>query len=80
MIVCSCNVFSDQQVRSTLAKAIRPLRMSQIYAQLGSSAQCGRCAHTVKRIMEQTADRARGSVATNANLHARTQSRELSSR
>ena len=51
MIVCSCNVFSDQQVRSTLAKATQQLRVSQIYRCLGSSAQCGRCAHTIKQIM-----------------------------
>jgi bacterioferritin-associated ferredoxin len=51
MIVCSCNVFSDQQVRSTLANATQQLRMSQIYDCLGSSVQCGRCAHTIKRIM-----------------------------
>jgi bacterioferritin-associated ferredoxin len=51
MIVCSCNVFSEQQVRSTLAQATQQLRMSQIYDCLGSSAQCGRCAHTIKRIM-----------------------------
>ena len=51
MIICSCNVFSDQQVRSTLASATRQVRISQIYACLGSTAQCGRCAHTIKRIM-----------------------------
>jgi bacterioferritin-associated ferredoxin len=51
MIVCSCNVFSDQQVRSTLAKATQQLRMSQIYHCLGSGVQCGRCAHTIKQIM-----------------------------
>ena len=51
MIVCSCNVFSDQQVRSTLAKATQQLRMSQIYDCLGSDARCGRCAHTIKQIM-----------------------------
>jgi bacterioferritin-associated ferredoxin len=51
MIICSCNVFSDQQVRSTLAKATQQMRMSQIYDCLGSSVQCGRCAHTIKRIM-----------------------------
>jgi bacterioferritin-associated ferredoxin len=63
MIVCSCNVFSDQQLRSTLAKATQRLRMSQIYDCLGSSVQCGRCAHTIKRIMEQVADHAIASVA-----------------
>ena len=51
MIICSCNVFSDQQVRSTLASATRQVRMSQIYACLASTAQCGRCAHTIKRIL-----------------------------
>lgn len=51
MIVCSCNVFSDQQVRSTLANARQQMRMSQIYDCLGCSARCGRCAHTIKRIM-----------------------------
>ncbi len=51
MIVCSCNVFSDQQVRSTLAKATQQLRMSQIYDCLGTGVRCGRCAHTIKQIM-----------------------------
>jgi bacterioferritin-associated ferredoxin len=51
MIVCSCNVFSDQQVRSTLAKATQQMRMSQIYDCLGNGVQCGRCAHTIKQIM-----------------------------
>jgi bacterioferritin-associated ferredoxin len=53
MIVCSCNVFTDHQLRSTLANATQRLRMSQIYECLGSSAQCGRCAHTIKRIMAE---------------------------
>jgi bacterioferritin-associated ferredoxin len=58
MIICSCNVFSDQQLLSALAKATQRLRMSQIYDRLGCSAQCGQCAHTIKRIMEQVANRA----------------------
>jgi bacterioferritin-associated ferredoxin len=52
MIVCSCNVFSDHQLRSVVAKEVRRPRMSEVYACLGCSAQCGRCAHTIKRIME----------------------------
>lgn len=51
MIVCSCNVFSEQQVRSALANATQQMRMSQVYACLGSGAQCGRCARTIKEIM-----------------------------
>ena len=54
MIVCSCNVFSDHQVRSVVAKEARRPRMSEVYACLGCSAQCGRCAHTIKRIMDES--------------------------
>ena len=55
MIVCSCNVFSDHQVRSVVAKETRRPRVSEVYASIGCSAQCGRCAHTIKRIMDDTA-------------------------
>ena len=65
MIVCSCNVFSDHQVRSV---ARRP-RMSEVYACLGCSAQCGRCAHTIKRIMDERPICAPGSVHANASMH-----------
>ncbi len=51
MIICSCNVVSDQQIRSKLADATQRMRMSQIYDRLGCSVQCGRCAHTIKGLM-----------------------------
>jgi bacterioferritin-associated ferredoxin len=60
MIVCSCNVFTDHQLRSTLGKATQRLRMSQVYGYLGGSAQCGQCAHTIKRMLKETTDRAIG--------------------
>ena len=75
MIVCSCNVFSDQQVRSVLAKATQRQRMSQIYKCLGGSAQCGRCVHTIKRIMEQVANRAFVYVTASTNLHENARTR-----
>ena len=53
MIVCSCNVFSDHQVRSVVAKEERRPRMSEVYTCLGCSARCGRCAHAIKRIMDE---------------------------
>ena len=68
MIVCSCNLFSDHQLRSTLANATQRLRMSQIYDYLGSSAQCGRCAHTIKRIMEEMPNCTIGPVAASTSL------------
>jgi bacterioferritin-associated ferredoxin len=52
MIVCSCNAFSDHQVRSVVAEEAR--RMSQVYACLGCRARCGRCAPAIKRIMDET--------------------------
>jgi bacterioferritin-associated ferredoxin len=52
MIVCSCNAFSDHQVRSAVAQEAR--RMSQVYSCLGCRAQCGRCARAIKRIMDET--------------------------
>jgi bacterioferritin-associated ferredoxin len=67
MIVCSCNVLSDEQVLSTYANADRRLRMSQIYDRLGSSVQCGRCAHTIRRLMQQIEGRTIGSVIPRAN-------------
>lgn len=58
MIVCSCNVFTDQDVRSALdAERTRSIR--QVYAGLGCSAQCGRCARTIRRIMDQALGSAR---------------------
>lgn len=54
MIVCSCNVFNDQAVRAVVTGARQRPRMSQVYAGLGCRAQCGRCACTVKRIMDET--------------------------
>jgi bacterioferritin-associated ferredoxin len=47
MIVRSCNVFSDAQVRSTVTRAAQP-SMSRVYAALGCAAKCGGCARTIK--------------------------------
>jgi bacterioferritin-associated ferredoxin len=54
MIVCSCNVFSDHDVRSTLAgNEEAPRTAGEVYHCLGCSAQCGRCARTIRRIMDE---------------------------
>lgn len=59
MIVCSCNVFTDHQLWSVLAKATQRPRMSQVYGYLGGKAQCGQCAHTIKRMLKTTRPRDR---------------------
>jgi bacterioferritin-associated ferredoxin len=54
VIVCSCNVFSDHDVRGTLANGeAAPRTTGQVYHCLGCSAQCGRCARTIRRIMDE---------------------------
>ncbi|MBR0931750.1 bacterioferritin-associated ferredoxin [Bradyrhizobium jicamae] len=58
MIVCSCNVFSDIQVQAAIAGSVEQLRMSRVYASLGCSAQCGRCAHTIRDMIAEFIHRA----------------------
>ena len=54
MIVCSCNVFSDHDVRGALAASEGcPRTAGEVYHCLGCSAQCGRCARTIRRIMNE---------------------------
>ena len=53
MIVCSCNVLSDSQVRETCARANAPRSPYQVYQCLGCSPQCGRCARTIRGIMDE---------------------------
>lgn len=52
MIVCSCNVLSDHDVRFAV-EAERTRSTSRVYGCLGCTAQCGRCARTVRPIMDE---------------------------
>jgi bacterioferritin-associated ferredoxin len=52
VIVCSCNVLSDHEVRRAVNTAA-PRTTSQVYGCLGCSAQCGRCARTICKIMNE---------------------------
>jgi bacterioferritin-associated ferredoxin len=55
MIVCSCNVLSDHDVRSAVSAAADdlPRTARQVYGCLGCSAECGRCARTIKKILDE---------------------------
>jgi len=53
MIICSCNVLSDQAVRTAVSGAAAPRTAGQVYGCLGCSPQCGRCATTIRRIMDE---------------------------
>lgn len=53
MIVCSCNVLSDKTIRGCLGPGPDcPYTPAQVYRCLGCSPQCGRCARTIRDIME----------------------------
>jgi bacterioferritin-associated ferredoxin len=52
MIVCSCNVLTEQAVRSAV-KTAAPRTTGQVYGCLGCSAQCGRCARSIRKIMDE---------------------------
>lgn len=54
MIVCSCNVLTDHDVRHVVTKSASfPRTAAQVYGCLGCSAECGRCARTIKKIMDE---------------------------
>jgi bacterioferritin-associated ferredoxin len=54
MIVCSCNVLSDRDVRHAVNGSEElPRNPKQLYGCLGCSAECGRCARTIKTIIDE---------------------------
>ncbi|MCA1438921.1 (2Fe-2S)-binding protein [Ensifer sp. IC4062] len=65
MIVCSCNVLSDEDVRSAV-EAERTRSTSRVYGCLGCSVQCGGCARTIRRIMDEVLGSTRAAPATAA--------------
>jgi bacterioferritin-associated ferredoxin len=65
VIVCSCNVLTDCQIRSTVdAEAGGARTPGQVYRCLGCSPQCGRCARTIKTILDQALAVCEASCAT----------------
>lgn len=55
MIVCSCNVLTEAQIRATLASQDEAALRSpfHVYRCLGCKPNCGRCLVTVKRLMAE---------------------------
>jgi len=51
MIICSCNLLTDHDVRGVAAASASVQTVRKIYGCLGCSPQCGRCARTIRRIM-----------------------------
>lgn len=54
MIVCSCNVISDHDIRSVVVSVDDDLgSAAQVYGCLGCTVRCGLCSHSVKRILAE---------------------------
>jgi len=53
MIVCSCNILTDHDVRVVVHQGGNGRTTGQVYGCLGCSPQCGRCARTIRRIMDE---------------------------
>ena len=66
MIVCSCNVLTDHDVRTAVTAEARPRSTGQVYGCLGCSAQCGRCARTIRKIMDEALDASAAALDTPA--------------
>ncbi|WP_257169443.1 bacterioferritin-associated ferredoxin [Bradyrhizobium sp. SRS-191] len=75
MIVCSCNVISDHDIRKVVTSADElPRSPKQVYGCLGCSAECGRCARTIKTIIDEALGpcaRACQSGCQHAHAHGR---------
>jgi bacterioferritin-associated ferredoxin len=55
VIICSCNVLSEAQILATLEpdSAVRPRSAGEAYRCLGCAPRCGRCAQTVRKLVER---------------------------
>jgi bacterioferritin-associated ferredoxin len=60
MIVCSCNVLTDVDIRASIATLDGPRRVCDVYASLGCAAKCGGCASTINALISEAEGRAFG--------------------
>jgi len=54
MIICSCNVFSDTDVKNAVESELCPQTLSAVYKCLGCSPSCGRCLEAVRAILSES--------------------------
>jgi bacterioferritin-associated ferredoxin len=52
MIICSCSVLSDYQVREALEGPNPPRTPCQVHRNLGCQPQCGRCVKSMRKLIE----------------------------
>src|SRR5271156_1785826 len=64
MIVCSCNVLTEVDIRASIATLNGPRRVCDVYASLGCAAKCGGCAGTISALISQAEQRDFGAERT----------------
>jgi bacterioferritin-associated ferredoxin len=57
MIVCSCNVLTDVDIRASIATLDGPRRVCDVYASLGCAAKCGGCVGTICALISEAEGR-----------------------
>jgi bacterioferritin-associated ferredoxin len=58
VIVCSCNILTDQDIRKLAVDPdYIPPRVAAVYERLGCKAECGRCARTISTIIRESIPR-----------------------
>ncbi len=55
MIVCSCNVLSDREIRDSLGAAAGRPSVGAVFRHMGCEPKCGRCARNIVAIVDQHA-------------------------
>ncbi|HUI22279.1 MAG TPA: (2Fe-2S)-binding protein [Methylocella sp.] len=53
MIVCSCNVLTDAEIRDVINSETCPRTPGAVYKCLGCSPNCGRCIATLRTIISE---------------------------
>src|ERR1700677_2015177 len=53
MIVCSCNVLTEVDIRPSIATLDGARRVCDVYASLGCAAKCGGCAITISAFIDE---------------------------
>lgn len=53
MIVCSCNLLTDADIRASLEKPNAPDCVRDVYASLGCAPECGGCAESINCLLNE---------------------------
>jgi bacterioferritin-associated ferredoxin len=64
MIVCSCNVLTEVDIRASIATPNGPRRVCDVYASLGCTPKCGGCAATISALISEAEERDFGAERT----------------